>query len=183
MKHVSQSLFIVAATALIYFLGFQLNFRLFTELESSFGVNWIFIPSGIRLAAVLLAGWLGALGIVLGSFIIVLVNTDVPLSIFSIGTALISGLSPLFARRVAITYLRLDPELSNIKTTGLLGLASLFAVISASAHQLWFSVFERNSDLLQDTFIMAFGDLAGTLIVLFSLELVIMALRKNGPRS
>jgi hypothetical protein len=56
MKHVSQSLFIVAATALIYFLGFQLNFRLFTELESSFGVNWIFIPSGIRLAAVLLAG-------------------------------------------------------------------------------------------------------------------------------
>ena len=54
--YLRQYTLIAIASAVVYFLLFQLNFTVFSALESSFGVNWIFIPSGIRLAAILLGG-------------------------------------------------------------------------------------------------------------------------------
>src|SRR6056300_1387362 len=113
--HLRQYTLIAIASAIVYFLLFQLNFTVFSPLESSFGVNWIFIPSGIRLAAILLGGFAGAVGIALGSLVIVITTYDSPLSVFALGTALISGFSPLLARRIAADLLKLDTELVNLK--------------------------------------------------------------------
>ena len=62
-----------------------------------------------------------------------------------------------------------DTRLS-LKAIGLLKIALLFSIISASAHQLWFHAFERNDNFLRELFIMGFGDFVGTVIVLLALE-------------
>ena len=46
---------------------FALNGWLFDRLAFSEQVSWIFLPAALRMIAVLLAGWVGALGIFLGS--------------------------------------------------------------------------------------------------------------------
>ncbi|MGA0927615.1 MAG: hypothetical protein ACO3RW_10485, partial [Burkholderiaceae bacterium] len=78
--YLRQYTLIAIASAVVYFLQFQLNFTVFSPLESSFGVNWIFIPSGIRLAAILMGGFAGAVGIAVGSLVIVITTYDSPLS-------------------------------------------------------------------------------------------------------
>ena len=175
--HFKQHVFITAISALAYFFAFQLHFIVFSDLESSWGVHWIFVPSGIRLAAVLLGGLSGAVGIVLGSLAIVLSNYNTPFALFSIGTALISGFSPLLARRIATDLLRLDRELSNIKAVGLVKTTLLFSIISATGHQLWFYAFDRNDNFLRELFVMGFGDFAGAIIVLFLLEAAVRLVR------
>ena len=170
---------IAIASAVTYFLVFQLNFAVFSPLESSFGVNWVYVPSGIRLAAILLGGFAGAVGIVLGSLAIVMSNYETPMSVFALGTALISGFSPLLARRIATDLLGLDRELSNLRAVGLLKITLLFSVISASAHQVWFHIFERNDNFLRELFVMGFGDFVGTVIVLLALEGVMRAMGKK----
>jgi len=177
--YLRQYTLIAIASAVFYFLLFQLNFTVFSPLESSFGVNWIFIPSGVRLAAILLGGFAGAVGIALGSLVIVITTYDAPLSLFALGTALISGFSPLLARRIATDLLRLDTELVNLKAIGLLKIALLFSIISASAHQLWFNAFERNDNFLRELFVMGFGDFVGTVIVLLALGGVVRVVGKN----
>ena len=177
--YLRQYALIAIASAVVYFFLFQLNFTVFSPLESSFGVNWIFIPSGIRLAAILLGGFAGAVGIVLGSLVIVITTYDTPLSLFALGTALISGFSPLLARRIATDLLGLDTELVNLKAVGLLKIALLFSIISASAHQLWFYAFERNDNFLRELFVMGFGDFVGTVIVLLVLEGVVRVMGKK----
>ena len=89
---------LVLTSALIYFLIFNLNKILFDTYEFSYGVNWIFIPSGFQLVLVLVAVGEGALGIVLASFIIGLENYYLDSVIRTFITALISGLAPLLSR-------------------------------------------------------------------------------------
>lgn len=177
--HLRQYSLIAIASAAAYYLLFHLNFTVFNALESSFGVNWIFIPSGVRLAAILLGGVAGALGIVLGSLAIVITAYESPLGVFALGTALISGFSPLLARRIATDLMGLDTELSNLGAVGLLKIALLFSVVSASAHQLWYQLFERNDNFVRELFVMGFGDLVGTIIVLLMLAFGVRLMRKK----
>jgi len=45
-------------------------------------------------------------------------------------------------------------------------------------HQLWFVWTGLNTDFLQGTLVMIVGDLLGTLLVLFTLRLLILWLRR-----
>ena len=62
MKHI-KNFSVVLISALVYLLFFYLNKLFFGIYEFSYGVNWIFIPSGIQLLLVLVAGVYGAIGI------------------------------------------------------------------------------------------------------------------------
>ena len=68
--HVQSATLIVGVTALFYVALFLLNGFLFSVLDFSAGVAWVFLPSGLRLVAVLLFDKWGALGIILGSLIL-----------------------------------------------------------------------------------------------------------------
>ncbi len=56
-----------AGCALAYFYAFKLNFVLFESLKFSEGVNWVFIPSGLRMLLVLVLLQTGSLGIAIAS--------------------------------------------------------------------------------------------------------------------
>lgn len=59
----------VLAVAICWILVFQLNAALFSSLEQSTWVHWIFLPAAVRVIAILLFGARGAAGLVLGAFL------------------------------------------------------------------------------------------------------------------
>ncbi|MFM7343581.1 MAG: hypothetical protein ACKO3Q_13055, partial [Betaproteobacteria bacterium] len=57
----------------------------------------------------------------------------------------------------------------------LLKTAALFAVVSAVAHQLLYVSLGLSESFVQNASVMALGDLAGTLLVLYGLKLLLIA--------
>ena len=157
-------------SALAYVLFFRLNGPLFGWLEFSAGVNWVFLPSGLRLMLVLLWGPWAALGLVFGSvwlsYAYYPFNNEVDLLV----TGLISGGSPLLARFMAQHSLKWNVSLSDQSPITLLKLAFVFALISATLHQIWFSWMGRSDDLLRGLVVMWAGDMLGTLLLLYTFK-------------
>ena len=94
----------IALSAVIYFLGFQLNDYLFSTIEFSHGVNWVFLPSGLRLILVLVLVEYGAIGISISSFLIGYEFYFEDNYFELIVTSIISGFSPLLARYLSIRF-------------------------------------------------------------------------------
>ena len=64
----SEVTFALVISALSYTSLFYVNNWLTSELIFSLGVNWIYLPAGLRLFLTLIFGLPGAIGIVLASF-------------------------------------------------------------------------------------------------------------------
>jgi len=161
----------ITICALTYYLIFYINKFFFGNLEFSYGVNWVFIPSGIQLLLVLVAGIDGALGIVLASFFIGIENYFLDSLFRTFITALISGFSPLLARKISIDLLGLQKNLLNITLRLIVKMSLIFGIISASLHQLWFFYNNKNDDFLSGFFIMFVGNILGTCCILLLVTL------------
>ena len=59
-----------AISAIVYTFLFYLNGWLTNSLVFGLGVNWIYLPAGLRLFLTLIFGLSGALGIAIASFLI-----------------------------------------------------------------------------------------------------------------
>ena len=57
----------VPAVALLWVGLYHLNDWMFAAFEEGRAANWIFLPAGLRLIAVLVLGWRGVLGLWLGT--------------------------------------------------------------------------------------------------------------------
>ena len=172
----------VVGCALAYWAFFYLNDVLFRRLEFTPGVNWIFLPSGLRLSLVLIfLGW-GALGIALASIAISFWGYESSL-LHACITGGISGLAPWVARRLSLDWLKMDPDIQHLHPKQLIQLALIFSITSPVLHQLWFSWSGASTHFLQDTLVMITGDLLGTLFILFGLRLFILALRAQRLRA
>ena len=158
----------VLGTAVAYSVFCELNTYLFSSFSFSTGVDWIFLPSGLRLAFILIFGIWGALGIVLASFIgsfNLYFNGDL---ITALGAGLISGFTPLMARRISCEWLKLDVHFTTLPTATFIKVVLLFAVLSPVMHQLWYTCRGHTENFMNSTLVMAAGDLTGTIAVLFA---------------
>ena len=171
MKHIKNSS-VVLISALVYLLFFYLNKLFFASYEFSYGVNWIFIPSGIQLLLVLVAGVYGAIGIFLASVVIGLQNYYLDSVFLTLITALISGGSPLLARKICFDFLGVDKNLRNITFKLIIQMSLIFGLISASLHQVWFFYNNKSDDVLNSLLVMFSGDIAGTMLVLLIVSLL-----------
>lgn len=158
---------VVLGTALAYGVLFEVNTLLFSALTFSAGVSWIFLPSGLRLAFILVFGVSGALGIALASIITSLLFFFEGNWQSSIVTGLISGGAPLLARKFCVDFLGLGADLKGLNGLGLLKMAAVFAVVSPLLHQLWYLSQGLTEDFVRSTLVMALGDLFGSLVVLY----------------
>lgn len=146
---------------------------LFGSLNFSHRVDWIFLPSGLRLAFVLLFLADGAIGIALASTLITyLFYFDGSYTSMLLNGSM-AGIAPYLARQVAIHHLQLDENLKNLKAIGILKISVLFAFISALVHQLWYFWNGKTDDFIASALVMMVGDLSGTLIVLFVLKIMV----------
>lgn len=159
---------VVAGVALVYALLHLLNELLFHRLRFSAGVEWVFLPSGLRLLAVLLLAAKGALGVALASALIGLFRVFPEDPITSLGAGVLSGLAPWLARHGATRALGIREDLAGLGAADLLKLALIFALVSASLHQLWYVARGHSESLLQGIAAMAVGDLIGAVLVLYA---------------
>jgi len=177
-----KSLVIVFAVALAYGLVHLLNDLLFAHLRFSAGVDWIFLPSGLRLLAVLLLSLQGALGVALASALIATVSVFPDDPITSVGAGVLSGLSPLLARGVATRALSVRDDLAGLAAPDLLKLTLVFGLISASLHQLWYVARGHSDSLLQGIVAMMVGDLVGAVLVLYMARFALGLLARIAAR-
>ena len=153
-------------SAVTYTILFYINAWLTANLAYGLGVNWIYLPAGLRLFLTLIFGLPGALGIAVSSFLISYLG-DFPQDFTTcIGVGLISGLAPYLARIFVLTNAKISPDLSNLSLPKLAVCILIYALFSAGLHQWWFAV--RGLDetgSFNHFLVMLIGDVLGTIVL------------------
>ncbi len=150
--------------ALVYALLFYVNDWLTAFLEVAPGVNWIYLPAGLRLFLVLIFGLSGAIGIAIASTLITL-GRDLSNDIIGIvGIGLISGFGPYLARLMVIRNLKINADLSNLNIQMIAISVLVFALLSTGLHQLWFVLIGIPSGSFSNAVAMLIGDILGALL-------------------
>lgn len=164
---------IIAAigSATLFFLLCQVNHFLFSQLVYSPGVNWVFLPSGLRLLLVLMLGGPGAIGVVVGSLLDGLIRA-VSLEL-ALAAAVVSGLSPWLARWVCLKAMNIQKDLREISALRLFQMALVFSMISALLHQSLYVGVGLSQGFMGGAAVMAIGDMLGTLVVLYGIRLAL----------
>jgi hypothetical protein len=164
-------------SALAYAVLFYVNSWLTVYLTYGLGVNWIYMPAGLRLFLTLILGLPGALGISLASFLISYLVVFPQELTTCIGVALISGFAPYLARIFVLSNVNLSSDLSNLSFPKLIICTLIYAALSAGLHQWWFGIRGLDDTGSLNHFVAMFsGDVLGTvlLIVLIKYSLNLM---------
>jgi hypothetical protein len=154
-------------SVLTYASLFYVNTWLTAHLSYGLGVNWIYLPAGLRLFLTLIFGLPGALGIALASFLISYLG-EFPQEIMTcLGVGLISGFAPYLARLFVMNNINISTDLSNLSLPKLIICILIYSALSAGLHQWWFSV--RGLDEaggFNHLMVMFIGDVLGTVALI-----------------
>jgi uncharacterized membrane protein len=151
----------------IIFLGFNwINELFFIQFEQSNGINWVFLPAGIRLLATLLFGFAGCAGLLLAG-----IYLNFHHFVFDDGFRAWSGAiagagGPYLAYLFAKHWFYLRPRLGGLTAQRLLFTGVLCGLMSPVFHHAFTWVQTGRVDWLALT-AMIFGDIVGILIVLY----------------
>jgi hypothetical protein len=158
----------VAGTAVAYFALSRLNHYVFLALSISPDGDWLFLPSGVCLFAVLLFVHWGALGVVLGSFAFALCEPGLDLEPATRAVSMcLSGLAPLVARQICIGVNKLKADLAGLSSTDLVYTTLAFSAVNAALQQSWLAMRGQAPDFLASLLAMFTGYAVGTLMVLY----------------
>jgi hypothetical protein len=169
----------VTATIVLFLAALWLNDWLFLRLEFTAGINWVYLPAGMRLICTLLFAEAGAVGLLLVSWFVshVYFFPDDPQRAFMGG--ILATVAPYAVYRGSRHFWGLDVGLRNLTPGRLLVLAVAYSVASPLLHHLWFA-WRGQPDLLSGFVAMVIGDLNGTLIVLYLFK-ALLALAPRRP--
>lgn len=170
----------VLATIVLFAGMLALNELLFRSLEFAPGINWVYLPAGMRLLCTLLFAEAGAVGLLA-------VSWGVSFLVFFPGNfdrafmgGILATLAPYLVYRAARHLYGLQASLANLTPGRLLVLSLAYSVASPLFHHLWFA-WRGEPDLLRGFAAMFVGDLAGTLVVLYGLKgLLALVARRAG---
>lgn len=169
----------VLATIVLFAAMLALNELLFRRLEFAPGINWVYLPAGMRLLCTLLFGEAGAVGLLLVSWF-------VSFEYFFPGDfdrafmgGILATLAPYLVYLAATRWFGLDTSLRSLTPGRLLALAFAYSLASPLLHHLWFA-WRGQSDLVPGFVAMSVGDLTGTLIVLYAIKGGLALLPRRG---
>jgi len=168
----------VLGVALAWFVLFHMNTWLFSRIHHTGFISWIFLPAAIRMLAVMVGGWLGALGLFLGA---ILTNLSL-LKYEPFNIVILAGLStlgPLVAVTLCTRWLKLPQDLAGLQYLQLLVFALAGAIFNTIPHNLYFYFTGLSPDAWSGIVPMFVGDLSGTLIVLYLTSLVLRLCTKG----
>lgn len=167
MSQVRLNVYMAVATIVLFCSTLFLNELLFTKLEFAPGINWIYLPAGMRLLCILLFAEAGAVGLLIVSWgvcFLYFFPDDMPRSFVG---GIIAAAAPYLVYRGANWLTGARTSLADLTPARLLAYAVAFSIASPLLHHFWFAL--RGQDQLLSGFLaMAAGDLAGTLIVLYA---------------
>lgn len=159
----------VLATIVLFLAMLWLNDWLFRELEFARGINWVYLPAGMRLLCTLLFAEAGAIGLLLVSWYVSFVYFFPDDFDRAFVGGILAAIAPYATYRAASQFYGFQAGLRNLTPRRLLWLAILYSVASPLLHHLWFA-WRGQTDLLRGFLAMFIGDLNGTLIVLYGIK-------------
>ena len=159
----------VAATMVLFVAMLAINEWLFTRFEFARGINWIYLPAGIRLLSTLLFAEAGAIGLLLVSWLVCFFYffPDDPVRSFAGG--ILAALGPYLVYRGAQHRYGLHASLATLTPKRLLFLIVAYSVASPLLMHLWFAL-QGKEGLLQGFLVMFIGDLSCTLLVIYTVK-------------
>lgn len=173
----------IVATMVFFVLTLIVNEWLFTRLEFARGINWIYLPAGMRLLSTLLFGGAGALGLLLISWIVCFFYFFPDDYLRSFMGGILAAAAPYLAYRIAQHFYGLDASLRNLSPRRLLACVVGYAIASPLLHHVWFALHGDTNDLLRSFAVMAAGDLIGSLIVIYTMKLLLSFVPVRAPQS
>lgn len=173
----------ILVSAVFYYLMARLQDIVLPNVEFIRGIGWVYLPAGARLLCPLLFGFSGAIGVMIGSWIICFfyLYPDDPLR--SLAGGISSAIAPYLVYRLSLYLFGMQASLSNLTSKRLLMLIPIFGVASPLMHHLWFWLRGDPVDLTQGFLVMSVGDMAGALLVIYACKMVlaITAPKTNSP--
>lgn len=164
VKASSQFLLEIILSAALYMAFFYFNQTITTPLEQAKGVNWIFLPAGLRIFLTLILDYSGAIGLAIASLLINYIGFYELDLISTLGIAVICGIAPLLGRHFVIHNLKVQTDLSNISMKQLLIIIIAYSLLSSGLHQIWFSTRGLDSGSWNHFIAMFCGDVAGSIL-------------------
>lgn len=151
-------------------------------LEMSTGVSLIFLPAGVRTVAVLVYGYRGAVGVLIGSFITGQAFFSGARAVSQGGLFAIcaaSAFSAYIAMRAVCRWRHVPNDLRNLTLNDIFYVVGSQGLLSATLHQVIFYVENVNSarqmaftSIIIDWLAMLFGDITGSLLFLGTFSIV-----------
>jgi hypothetical protein len=161
-RHLGQ----VGFTALVFIGLTWVNALFFSQLEQSNGINWVFIPAGIRLLATLFFGLAGFEGLLLAGIYLNFCYFDFHNDFRAWSGALAGAGGPYLAYLFAKHWFDLRPRLQGLTVQRLLFTGMLCGLMSPVFHHAFMWVLTGLVDWTALT-AMIIGDIVGILVVLF----------------
>lgn len=159
----------VLATMVLFAAMLALNEWLFRWLEFAPGINYVYLPAGMRLLCTLLFAEAGAVGLLLVSWGVDFLLMFPGQFDRAFWGGIVATVAPYGVYRLACWRYGLQSSLANLTPRRLLMLVLAYSVASPLLHHLYFA-WRGQHHLLRGFFAMFVGDLAGTLIVIYGIR-------------
>ena len=169
----------VVGTAVVFVLSLWINQEVFTHTEFVRGVNWIYLPSGVRLLSTLLLAGDGAIGLLVASWFVDFFYFFPHDPVRSFAGGIIAAVAPYAVYRLALERYNLQASLTNLTSNRLLVLAVAYSVASPLLHHIWFALRGATQNIVESFFMMFAGDLSGALIMLYIVKGILALLPKQ----
>ncbi|HTN66070.1 MAG TPA: hypothetical protein VL051_07805 [Burkholderiaceae bacterium] len=179
LQQLRLNLSMVFGSALLFLLSFGLNEWLFANSEFVRGINWIYLPAGMRLLCTLLFGGAGALGVLLASCLTSLLYYfpgDLERALLG---AAISAAAPYLVYLLAQKIFGLQASLANLTARRLLWLVVLYALASPLLLHVGFWLHGGMHGTLNGFLVMFGGDLLGSLVVVYIMKSLLWLLPRK----
>lgn len=154
----------VAGVAAGWWLLYGLNEQLFAAAFVNDRISWIFLPAALRLVAVLLFGWRGALGLFLGA-LVTQDSSPAEDPFQGVVLAAISAAAPWAAVQLGLRLLAIPRDLAGLRLNQLALLAAATSATSVVLHHAYLVRTPTWPFGLHGLGPMFIGDLAGMLIL------------------
>jgi hypothetical protein len=164
-------------SATLYFGCFHLNMELFDTFELRRGINWIFLPAGVRLLCTLLFGAAGAIGLFIASLIVSVQIYGEMGGVTNVVSACISAGAPYLVYRLALMN-GMPATLEKLNGLKLVILSLVYAFVHALLLSIWYSLRSIHSDIVSDFSAIIIGDFTGALIVLYAMKMILSTIRR-----
>lgn len=181
MSALRLNLSMLLGSTLLFLLSFGLNEWLFAGSEFVRGINWIYLPAGMRLLCTLLFGGAGALGVLLASCLTALLYYfpgDLERALFG---AAISAAAPYLVYVLAQKIFGLRASLANLTAQRLLWLVVLYALASPLLLHAGFWLRGDPHGTLAGFMVMFGGDLLGSLVVVYTMKALLWLVPRKKP--
>lgn len=176
MLSIRMQVAMVLLTVMLFMSLNTFNEWFFGRLEFTYGINWVFLPAGMRLLATLLFGTAGFIGLFISGLLLNFFHFAFDDPARAVLGALAGSLGAYLVYLLAVRMYGLQSSLANLTPRRLMLLIVLCSMASPLLHHLVFAYQGHTDHLLRGYFVMFIGDLMGTLIVIYTIKCVLSLL-------